>query len=603
MKTPGCYLMKDKNGQIIYVGKAKNLKSRVSSYFNSSKDHSVKTRALVREIHDFDLMYAKTELEALLLERTLIKHHKPHYNILLRDDKEYPFIKVNFNETWPRVEKVRKRLDDGANYIGPFANPGQLHTLMKTIFRIFPLIRCSRYEFDNAKRPCNYYHMKMCLGPCVLEVDRTLYLGIVKRAIMILQGKNKDLLKATKKEMMIAASKEEFELAASLRDQMFALEKMIERQIAVVQKTIEADIFIYLVKDHHIVFHVTQVRDFRVLGSENFMLPLPAGNIEDSLSTFLLQYYDNKYIPDLLITDKEFSERVELSHLLSDEKKAPMKISIAKGKEEKDLIHFAFDNAANFYKQQIEIKSRSKVELEMLRDTLSLAEVPKRMECIDISNTGETAVVASNVCFIDGKPAKQFYRKYNVKTLDGGQDDFASMREVVERRIERALRDGDMPDLLVIDGGKGQLSAALDAKKKFKNLEMNIVSLAKARTQKFAIDVKTPRLRSEERIFVPGRKDPIYLKEGSPVFRLMSQIRDEAHRFAISFHRKKRQASSMSSVLDDISGVGPILKTRLLKEFDGLAGLKKASLDQLKSIKGVSDKVAVAIHGAMKDSD
>ena len=278
-----------------------------------------------------------------------------------------------------------------------------------------------------------------------------------------------------------------------------------------------------------------------------------------------------------------------------------MKIILGKNKEEKDLIHFGFDNAANFHKQQMELKSKSRVELEMLRDTLSLPEIPKRMECIDISNTGETAVVASNVCFIDGKPAKQLYRKYNVETLNGGQDDFASMREIVERRIERALRDGDMPDLLVIDGGKGQLSAALDAKKKFEGLEMNIVSLAKARTQKFAIDVKAPRVRSEERIFVPGRRDPIYLKEGSPVFRLMSQIRDEAHRFAISFHRKKRQAISMSSILDDVAGIGPVLKTRLLREFDGVEGLKRASLDQLKAVKGVSEKIAVAIHGLMKD--
>ncbi|SMF33006.1 excinuclease ABC subunit UvrC [Pseudobacteriovorax antillogorgiicola] len=603
-KSPGVYFMKNCKGKIIYVGKAKNLKSRVSSYFQS-RDQHIKTRALVDEIKDFDLMITKTEVEALLLERSMIRHHQPYYNILLRDDKEYPFVRVDFNDPWPRIQKVRKRKDDGAKYVGPFGNAGVLNGMLKTVFRVFPLIRCSPYEFKNAKRPCNYYHMKMCLGPCVLDVSRDEYVAMVRQALDLLDGKNRDVKAEIRKKMFTAAQDEKFEQAARYRDQITLLESIGQHQAVVVKDYEDADAIGSYESAGTMTFNVTMVRNFVVIASDSYSVGASIDGPEETLESFLLQYYHNRTVPDHLILPLKLENPIDLVEALCVDQETTAKfVSHGRG-DAKDLLELASRNARFYFDQNQNLQLKQKAELEILQSTLQLDRMPRRMECIDISNMQGSAIVASDVCFVDGKPAKDLYRRYNIKTVSNKNDDFASIREVVERRLERGVREDDLPDLLVIDGGKGQLNAALEAAQSFAGLSLPIVALAKSRTDRYGISDKDYKpSASKERIFIAGQEYPIELQEGSPAHRLMTRIRDEAHRFAITFHRQKRQKSSHASILDEVPGVGPVLRKRLIQQFGDVDGIRRASLEQLQEVKGLQEKTAVALYTLLKsDSD
>ena len=599
-KSPGVYFMKDSKGNIIYVGKAKNLKNRVSSYFQG-RDTSIKTRALVDDIKDFDLIITKTEVEALLLERSMIRHHQPRYNILLRDDKEYPFVRVDMKDPWPRIEKVRKRKDDGARYIGPFGNAGLLNNMLKTVFRVFPLIRCSPYEFKNAKRPCNYYHMKMCLGPCVLEVNRDEYLAMIEQALGLLEGQNKDVKKQLKEKMAQAAEFEKYEQAARLRDQISILDNIDQHQAVVVQDFEDADAFGFHEEDGALTFNVTMVRNFVVISSDSFMVGSSIDNIEETFESFLLQYYHNRLTPETLILPIKISNSADLMAALCQDQKTMGKI-VSKGKgDAKDLLQLSADNAKFFVEQKKALQLKQKAELEILQSTLGMDKLPIRMECIDISNIQGSSIVASDVCFVNGKPSKNLYRRYTIQTVVDKNDDFASIREVVRRRLERGVRDDDLPDLLIIDGGKGQLSSALEALADYPSLKLPIVALAKSRPDKIAIDETYRPSASQERIFLPGENYPINLETGSPAFRLVTSIRDEAHRFAITFHRQKRKKTSHASILDDVPGIGPILRKRILQELGDIKSIQNASLERLLEIKGLNEKTALALHSMLKD--
>lgn len=593
-KEPGVYLMKDGKNTIIYVGKAKNLKSRVTSYFQS-KDHTIKTRALVAEIRDFELMLTKNEIEAILLERTLIKHHKPRYNILLRDDKEFPFIRVDFREPWPRLEKVRRRKDDGATYVGPFANPSILWTMLHTVMRIFPLIRCSRHEFANTQRPCNYYHIKMCLAPCTKPVDRNEYIFMVKNAVALLEGKNKKLIHELQQKMKEASRQEKYELAASYRDQVLALQKIGEKQVVVVQDTDDADVIAIYETNEKYSFHVTMVRACVVVGGENFVVNKQIETYEEVLHSFMLQYYDHRLLPSLVILPFSLEDAENLIQAISGEGTPRTKAKIPSNREQRELMMLAEKNARHYLEQKADVQKKGQVALEELQTTLKLDRFPERMECIDISNLQASAIVASNVCFIDGKPAKDFYRLYNIRSVTAAPDDFSSIEEVVRRRLRRAVADGDAPDLLVIDGGKGQLNAALKAKQEFPEVDTTIVSLAKSRTDKKDRDWTQAPMRSHERVFLPGAETALPLREGTPPYRLLVQLRDEAHRFAITFHRKKRSQNLQASLLDQVPGIGPTLRKRLLESFGSINAIQNASIDQLITVKGMKESVAVAL--------
>ena len=613
--SPGVYLMKDTRGTIIYVGKAKALKSRVSSYFQKQQ-FNAKTAALVKEIVDFEVILTMTEVEALLLERTLIKHHKPRFNILLRDDKEYPYLRVNFNEPWPRIEKVRRRMDDGANYLGPFGSAGNLKIMLSTIYRIFPLIRCTRHEFNTVKRPCNYYHMKLCLGPCTLPVEREMYVATVRDAVAFLQGRNRDLLRQLKEKMMTASENENFELAASYRDQLMAFEKIAEKQSVIVGEDIDADAIGYIANEENAAFHVVIVRHGKVIGADSFTSSKAANGTGEALTDFLLQYYDGRALPPEILLPQGWDDadsigdlQTALQQMSAEQQAGPgvlSKLLTPQRSVRRNLVEIAEKNAAYQLGEIADEYERRQSELEILKEKLHLPTLPRRMECIDISNFHETAIVASNVCFIGGNPAKDQYRHYTIETVQGAPDDFASMREVVTRRLERARRDGDTPDLLVVDGGRGQLQAALDSAREFPDVQLTIVSLAKSRIEKTrtigrVMDTAAPK-RTFERVFLRPDEDPVPLAPGSPEYRLMTRLRDEAHRFAITHHRKKRAKVLHGSTLESIPGIGTKMRQKLLKEFDGLEGLRRATLEQLQNIKGLRRDTAVALHAALKVS-
>jgi excinuclease ABC subunit C len=601
-REPGCYLMKDAKGTIIYVGKARSLKSRVSSYFGATGQQTLKTRFLVREIYDFDVIITQTEVESLLLERTLIKHHSPKFNINLRDDKEYPYLRINFEEDWPRIDKVRRRKDDGATYLGPFGSAGQLKVLLDAVYRIFPLIRCSRHEFQTVKRPCNYYHMKMCLGPCTLPVQQHVYKDMMRDAVDFLSGRNRDLLRTLKAKMQAAAEAENYEMAALVRDQLKAFENVTERQAVVVGDVFDADVLGFAQNETRASFHVLQVREGKVVANDGFVLLSPVQDPPEALVEFMLQYYDGRSLPHEVLLPFALEEADDLRTALLGSHPDAGKLALKTPERgpRHDLVDMATKNAA-FRLDEVERSGeRRRVELEVLRDKLKLRRQPRRMECIDISNIQGTAIVASNVCFVDGKPAKELYRHYVIKEVQGAPDDFASIREVVGRRLERARRDGDLPDLLVIDGGKGQLSSAVEAAKAYPDLDFDLVSLAKSRVDKRGrrgafIESSAPE-RSYERVFFPDQELPTPLSPGTPEFRLLTQIRDEAHRFAITHHRKRRAKISHGSALEDIPGIGPTIRKKLLETFGGLDGLRAAPLDKLREVKGLRDSAAVALY-------
>ncbi len=595
----GVYLMKNKKGAIIYVGKAKNLRNRVSSYFHSAQQHTSKTRALVAEITDFDLMLTMTEVEALLLERTLIRHHKPYFNILLRDDKEYPFIRVCLEDPWPRLEKVRRRKDDGAHYIGPFGSASQLSVMLRQVYRIFPLIRCSPHEFRAATRPCNYYHMKMCLGPCTLPVDRDVYISLIKSAMSLLEGNVSSLLSELKKKMRTASQAERYEEAALLRDQLKAVEQIGQNQVAILTDTVDADIIGIAASDSHIAFHVLTVRQRTLLGGDHFIVPTSPDSLQEALESFILQYYANRVTPARIIVGDTTDLSRDLGVVISQGQAILSDIVMASRGEERDLLDIAEKNATHQLESAVNVKQQAEVGLMLLQEALSLPRLPERIECIDISNLGAMAIVASDVCFIHGKAAKEFYRRYEIKTVEGAPDDFASIREVVQRRLERGLRDDDLPDLLIIDGGRPQVQAAMQVVSQFPQLGMPLVGLAKSRNDKGPRDDSRSLESSKERLVLPDREEPIELEEGSPVFRLVTRIRDEAHRFAITYHRKKRQGIAHRSILDEIPGIGPTLKKRLLIEFGSVESLRAASLERLQNVKGLNEKAALNLFTAL----
>jgi excinuclease ABC subunit C len=616
-RDPGVYFMKNAKAEVIYVGKAKDLKARVSSYFLDAKDHSPKTRKLVKDIVDFEVMLVTNEVEALLLERTLIKHHQPIYNILLRDDKEYPYLKVHFAEPWPRIEIVRKRKDDNATYFGPFASPASVRHGLAAAQKVFPMIRCSKWEFEHAKRVCNYYHMKLCLGPCVHKIAQEDYRQMIQNAVDLIMGRNEEVKKTLEQRMFDASSKELFTIAAQYRDQLRAIESLSERQSVMLDSHVDADVVILRRDRQWIGIHAQLIRQGKLMGGQTWVFDSfeEGQHLADheQLVQFLLQYYDGRDLPKELFLEHHFDGIHSLALALSKNHDRAFSISPLEQKQNQDfdaLKTMAIKNITYSIKEHESQAARGQSMLEELQKTLDLSHPPRRIECIDISNFQGTAIVASDVCFIDGHPSKENYRIYNIQTVTDAPDDFASIREVVTRRIERGLREENLPDLLVIDGGKGQLQAACDAKSSFPQLKLDIISLAKSRLQGDS-SKKQPKFtqkdvhHSFERIFIPGRDVAIPLRAGSLTYRLLTQLRDEAHRFAITKHRAKRQKKASASPLDMIEGVGPKAKQILLKHFSSLESIKKATLEELSHVPGIKGSVAFKVfqHFATDEKD
>jgi excinuclease ABC subunit C len=530
--SAGIYLFKNLAGCVLYVGKARNLRARISSYF-SEKGQTLKTQTLVAQIADVEVILVPLEIDALLLEREFIKQHKPLYNILLRDDKEYPLVRVNLTDPWPRFRLVRRVKKDGAQYLGPFASALQLRNTLQLMYKIFPLVRCTEREFANVTRPCNYYAMKKCLAPCHLPVDRTVYMEMVHHAMEFLQGKNQKVQLDLKAKMQGASLKEDYELAAIYRDQLLALDRLKFQQSVTHFTLQEADVVNFSESEGQVTFSLVCIRDHQIQAHYSFVWNNPLASPAEELQAFLLQYYERHPLPQELILPVTLPDQASCHTHWG----TTLRIIVAQRGEKKKLLTLCERNAEHASHQSRSASAENELILAQIQKALALPTLPHRMECIDISNLGDTAIVASCVCFVAGKPEKNLYRLYNLKTVRT-QDDFASIYEVVTRRLLAMPVEGT-PDLLVIDGGKGQLAAAWQARADVGCLEIPIVSLAKSRLKKEKTASNTLAY-SEERLCLAPEGTLLTLEKASPMYRMFTHLRDEAHRFALSHHRKRR---------------------------------------------------------------
>lgn len=588
---PGVYIMKDKRNRIIYVGKAVSLKNRVKSYFQSSKNLPVKVTSMVSKIEDIEYIVTDSEVEALILECNLIKFNRPKYNILLRDDKQYPYIRITLNQSFPRIEVVRKVKKDGARYFGPYANAGAMREAIDVINKVFPIRNCKKdlSEIPLNERPCLNYHIKRCLAPCQGYIQGEEYNEMIKNIIMFLEGKQETLVKQLKDKMQEAAENLDFEMAAALRNQISALEKVLERQKIVSTDMIDQDIIAMARGNGTVCIQVFFIREGKLISREPFILH-NTDDVErkEILTSFVKQFYNNvHFVPKEIIIDEDIDDKDIIEEWLSRKKGLKVYVIIPIRGEKKKLSQMVAENARAYLEQVESREEREKLKtrqaLEQLKEHLSLRDIPHRIEAFDISNTQGTESVASMVVFEEAQPKKEDYRKFKIKTVEG-PNDFQSIKEVISRRFKRALSgDGkfiQLPDLLLIDGGKGQLKYAREALKELGLSHIATIALAE----------------ELEHIFVEGRDKPIVLPENSEALYLVQRVRDEAHRFALSFHRSLRSKKNLRSVLDDIPGIGKARRLSLLKTLGGLEGIKRATLEELAAVPGMNRKAAQAVY-------
>lgn len=585
---PGCYLHKDAHGTVIYVGKAKNLRTRVRSYFQSGRRHDPKTQELVARIHDVEFIVTDTEIEALVLESNLIKQYKPRYNVLLKDDKHYPHLKLTLNEPFPRVVKTRRVLNDGALYHGPYLPASLAHQTLKLINQMFQLRTCDIEIDGRRERPCLEYHIKRCLGPCVRELcSETEYAEAVRDVRLFFEGKNKELLAELEARMQRASDELRFEQAARYRDQIRLIERLRETQKMMLKDAADVDIFGYFRDGARLTLQLFTMREGRIIGRREFFWEdLPSDDMFDGqafLGEALTQYYAlGNYVPHEVHAPHEFADRDVLEAFLSARRGAKVRILTPQRGQKRELVELVERNARLAFDQRFRtLKPDMAGVLEELADLLELPRFPARIECFDISHIQGAEAVASLVVVENGQPAKEAYRKFRIKTATGG-DDFASMREVVERRYRRLLREGKpLPDLVLVDGGKGQLSAAAQALRALDLEALPLASIAKR----------------EELIFIKGREnDPLRLERYSPVLHLIQMLRDEAHRFAVAFHRQRRTQRDFDSELLAIPGIGPKLKNRLLRNLGSLDNIRRASIAELTPFVGATRARTIRRH-------
>ena len=569
----GVYLMKNELGKIIYVGKAINLKNRVKSYFQSSRNHSPKVSSMVQNIYDFEYIITTNEIEALILECNLIKKYRPKYNISLRDDKTYPYVKVSVNEQFPTITITRKVLKDGAKYFGPYTSAGAVHEVLNLLKKLFQIRSCRQM---NSKRPCLEFHIKRCLAPCTGKVDIEEYQEMIKSLCLFLEGRNDSVLKNIRSRMEIAAENFQFELAAKLRDQVLAIDKISAKQNIVTGSSGDQDIIGLARIADEACIQVFFIRSGKMIGRDHFLLNGTEDESDSALLLAFLEQYYNKatFIPKEILLPLDIEDMTVLSSWLSQRKNSKVSFEIPQRGTKKEMINMANENAAIVLEEQM-IKNRAGEEqtigaMKDLGRYLNLDNEPRRIECFDISHIQGSETVASMVVFSDGAPDKNEYRRYKLKSVEGKPDDFKSMQEVVGRRYREA--DTIMPDLIIIDGGKGQLSSALEVIRSLGHLMVPIVGLAK----------------QFEYVFLEGQSEPVILPANSKALYLIQRIRDEAHRFAVTYHRKLRSKRNLVSVLDHIEGIGPKRRKALWDAFGSIAEIKKATVAELSAVEGIS---------------
>src|SRR5512139_823712 len=587
---PGVYLMKDSRGHIIYVGKAVSLKNRVRSYFQkSSKDE--KTELMVRSIADLETIVTHTELEALILESTLIKKHHPRFNIILRDDKNYPYLRLDLKTAYPRLDVVRGLKKDGAVYYGPYVPAGGMWEILALIRRTFPLASC-RKEFDKNKpeRPCVQHQIGRCVAPCAGEVDPATYRDMVQQVRLFIEGKNRDLVDLLKQRMTEASEKMEYERAAELRDRISRIEGAFEKQKIISPGFENQDVIGIADEGGHSDIQVLFVRNGMLLGRKDFHFTDLAGmSAEELLTDFLHQFYAKEMIvPAEVLLPIDVPDREVIEEWLRSKREAKVEVTVPQRGRKAELVQMASDNAAQSLKEQmLSRKSKERVLLK-LQEELGLSNLPRRIEAFDISNIQGTEAVASMVAFENNLPDKRSYKRFKIRSVEG-QDDFASMAEVVRRRYLRAKEEGTLPDLVLIDGGKGQLNAALDVLRELEVKGPDVIGLAKARSGQEGAK------REFERVFLPGVAAPGILEPTSATTHLVARVRDEAHRFAIEYHRKLREKRAIASELDEVPGIGEARKKALLRHFGSVAKVKAATVEDLAAVKGMNRRSAEAM--------
>ena len=578
--TPGVYLWRDKYQRIIYVGKAINLRNRVRSYVQQDVNRSVKVTAMMRRAWDVETIKTKTEMEALILEATLIKEHHPKYNIMLRDDKTYPYVKVTVQEEYPRLFMTRRLERDGAKYFGPFTDVTAVHHVLRILRSYYPLRTCKSMKVE---RPCLQYHMHYCEGPCMKYVTVESYRKYIDDIVALFEGKQVQVIQEITSKMEQASEDLEFELAAKYRDDLLSIQKVQEKQRMVTQRG-DMDVLGMDIDGPMACIQLFFIRSGRLLGRENYFVQHEGDSPELVMTEFIKQYYGGStFIPKELLLPMDSVDRELFSEWFTSMKGQQVEVSVPQRGYKKDLIKMAEENAQNFLaerrRQWQYTIDKAGGAVKKLAEVLDLPRLPERMECYDISHMQGAETVASMVVFEGGKPAKREYRRFKLKTVQGKPDDFASMAEIMERRYGNE-KDWPMPDLIIIDGGKGQLNAALPVIRAMGVTDVPVISLAK---------------RIEE-VFVEGESESIILEHHTPELQLLQQIRDEAHRFAITYHRRLRGKRNLESVLDHIEGIGPKRRKALYKHFGNLDAMRVAELEELESVEGMNKKAALTVY-------
>ena len=589
---PGVYLMREKGGKVIYVGKANDLRARVRAYFNSGDERS-QIQFLVRRVEDIETLVTTNAKEALILENNLIKQYKPRYNIRLKDDKSYLSIKVTTQHAWPRIFATRKIVKDKNRYFGPFSSAVAARETIDIIEKHFLLRNCTDHNFRNRTRPCLQYQIKRCLAPCVLPVSSDEYREQVRQAMLFIEGRQQELISELKQRMQEKAAALEFEAAAKLRDQIQAVEKTLEKQRMVSHWGADQDIFGLYREGGFIEVQVLLVRQGKLTGNQSYSLEDLEFPDEEIMGALLTQFYQgHRFIPDEILLPVELEDREAREEYLAERKSKKVNILNPQRGDKRQLVEMAAENARqSFFERHDQEKAREKM-LRELQFQLHLKQYPHRIECFDISTIHGAHAVGSMVTFINGEADKARYRHYRIRTIDpsSGGDDFGMMLEVLKRRFSRGKEEADLPDLVVVDGGKGQLAMALAAMRELGVTGIEAVGLAKMRVHAAARSAEIERL--EERVFLPGQSNPVILKRNSNALFLLQRVRDEAHRFAITYHKKLRTKQTLYSALDGIPGVGGVRKRALLRAFGSIKRIEEATLEDLLQVPSMNEKIA-----------
>jgi excinuclease ABC subunit C len=591
---PGVYLFKDKEGKVIYVGKAANLNSRVRSYFGAPSSLSAKIQRLVSKIQDFEFIVTNSEQEALILECNMIKKYTPRYNVRLKDNKTFPYLKIDINEDWPGVYITRRVQKDGARYFGPFASAGSVRKTLRLIKKIFPFRSCSKRIEGKDKRPCLDYYIHRCLGPCIGAVEKQEYHDVINQVILFLQGKQELILRELNAKMKAAAQQLQFERAALLRDQIKAIEKVIEGQRIATTLQGEKDIIGLAQNEKQAYVELFSIRNNKLIGQDYFIMEGIQGESPGQIMTsFVKQYYSSaSYIPPLILLQHPVDEPAVLSEWLEQQRGSRVELQVPQRGTKKKLVDTAAENAV----QGLELAQTKEMKVEVissglqeLKNRLRLPKMPRRIECYDVSNIQGALAVGSMVVLEKGRPKPAHYRRFRIKTV-AGADDYAMIQETLRRRFKRGLTgEGTwaiIPDLVLIDGGKGQLNAALELRRELGLDSIPMASLAK----------------ENEEVFIPGDSQPVYIAKDSPALHILQRARDEAHRFAISYHRRLRHKEGITSALDNIPGIGPRRKKALLKKFGSIEAIKEASSEELSQIEGITLALAQKVKEYLRNS-